>query len=444
MTALAAVREINVGEELIDEYQTRRGPIRIVLPRYVRACRRNEWRLHLWEPGSSKAKCVPYRCRSWRCAGDCRNWRAKYDMRRIMDALRGHDPSDVCFFVLTLDRNGTMGGKPWPTRYHAFLGLSRCARILLKRLNRALRVAAREYDQKLESLVATARAFNWTPDRLRAARDALGPYPAQIENRWVGTCEQHRSGWPHYNLIVVSPYLAQRLSDGYEERRGGGLPHHEAIQVQGLLRHHVVESGFGQRSTGEAARNLGDVAHYIVKAASIMEDAVPDEIAAVLPAEVSKMSQVPEAAPKGFRRIRSGIRFLPPKRKSGWTGVLLDRAGNALGGRDPLDQLVGLLGPWLNRARLPQPADVTLDPFRDVLTSRAEARPELPGPAGRHYQIRTYDPRDPQQQVKPAFLVPDPTGDDTARMRIGDRIERIRVRVEPKPLLVIDFTIDTS
>lgn len=447
MQAVASFVERDEGDLLIHEHTSPRGPIRITMPRYVRACRRNEWRLHLWEPGGSEAKNVPYRCRSWRCPGECCSWRAKFDMRRILDALRSFQPEDVCFFVLTLDRNGTMGGKPWASRYEAFTGLSRCARILLKRLNRALLVAQIEYDAQATILRDYGQTQGWTPEHYRReCLRKLGPYPSTIGNAWVGTAEQHRSGWPHYNLIIVSPYLAHRLANAYDERKAAGLPHHEAALLQGPIQRHVIESGFGMRSTGEAARSLGDVAYYIVKAASVMDAALPPEVAHVLPREVAKMSQVPEAAPKGFRRIRSGIRFLPRKKKSKYTGILLDRDGHPIGGAiDPVEQLVGLLGAMVGKKPLPRVQGPVLDPWVGVLTHPADIWPELPGrPDGPRYIMRPYDPNDPKQRPRPVMLIPDPRGDSTMIVKWNGRYRRIRVRSETKPLLVMNCRPDTS
>lgn len=446
MQAVASFIERDDGDVLVHEYVSPRGPISITMPRYVRACRRNEWRLHLWDPtvvGTGDVKMVPYKCHSWRCPGECRSWRAKFDMRRILDALRDFEPTDVCFFVLTLDRNGTMGGRPWSSRYEAFKGLGRCARILLKRLNRALLLAQIEYDAAAAILQKQAEREGWTAEHYRSMLDRkLGPYPSVIGNAWVGTAEQHRSGWPHYNLIVVSPYLAHRLGNNYDELKGAGLPHHTAILLQGELKRHVVESGFGERSSGEMARSPGDVAYYIVKAASAMEDAIPEEVAHVLPKEVAKMSQVPEAAPHGFRRIRSGIRFLPPKKKSKYTGILLDKNGHPIGGAvDPIEQVVGLLGAMLGRSKLPSVHGPVLDPWVNVITDPADIWPELPGrPDGRRYQLKPHDKRDPLQRPRPLMLIPDPRGDATVILRSQGRYRRIRCRAELKPLLVVDYT----
>jgi hypothetical protein len=55
-----------------------------------------------------------------------------------------------------------------------------------------------------------------------------------------------------------------------------------------------------------------------------------DEYKARVAAEVSKIIQTPTAAPPGFRRLRSGVRFLPPRVRAGggtMTGVMVNAEG---------------------------------------------------------------------------------------------------------------------
>jgi hypothetical protein len=72
----------------------------------------------------------------------------------------------------------------------------------------------------------------------------------------------------------------------------------------------AMRSGWGWRLTAEVARSPAAVVGYAVKVAR-------------LGAEVTKTSQLPVAAPRGLRRIRSSRGFLGPLRqKTAWTGLL--------------------------------------------------------------------------------------------------------------------------
>lgn len=70
----------------------------------------------------------------------------------------------------------------------------------------------------------------------------------------------------------------------------------------------------------ERAQSKRALAGYVVKVAKSH-----DESFRAMAGEVAKMTQVPHNAPKGLRRLRSGIRFLPPRRKSGRTGAVIER-----------------------------------------------------------------------------------------------------------------------
>lgn len=263
-------------------------------PWYVRACAQSPWPekpliLRMWPVGQDPATGSrrPHRCGSWRCPA-CQGYRAAVDFRRIHDALSGEDPRSLCFLVLTLDRDGTYTGAAWADQWSAYRELSRMTRNLLAALRRRF------------------------PD---------------IGSSWVGVVEAHRSGWPHFNLVVCSKRLARVLRRSFGERAQSGLAHRDCILLQGELLGCALATGWGPQSTGEAARNVqsanGAIAGYMVKLARGRSGP--------LAGEARKLSQVPDVAPDGFRRLRSGRRFLPPRRRAeGWTGALLQRRGDAV------------------------------------------------------------------------------------------------------------------
>lgn len=277
-------------------------------PKYIRGCYRQENYLALWrlvDVASMPATGlpifrVPHRCGSWRHGGPCARHAAARDFSRIREALSGADPESIVYFVLTLDPSKWRGEG---TRWELFRALGALQSMFLKRLNRL------------------------------AAKEGGDP----VGSRWVCVIEQHRNGWPHLNLVCVSNWLAARVRRTHDQHARVGLPEPEQTLVGGDVGRHVEAAGFGPRSTADVASSVGAVAGYLVKIAGLVESqakTLGPEARAV--AEVAKISQAPSAAPRGFRRLRSGIRFLPPRRKSSgrytgalasWDGRLLRRGG---------------------------------------------------------------------------------------------------------------------
>lgn len=266
---------------------------RAAAPRYIRHCVNSPydekpWHIALWKRGDpSTMKTAPYRCGSWRCAGKCRRKRASRDFARIRDAFAPIEDHAVCFLVLTLDWNGFYGGRAWESLSDAYRELSRMSRNFLASLNRWLR------------------------------REGMDP----VGSRWVQVVEAHKNGRPHINLLCASSGLARYLRANTGTGVGGrGVP-------AGPLRDLLERAGFGRASSAEPCRNRGGAAGYLVKLAGKLGDDVKR-----LGAEVAKLTQVPLAAPKNFRRLRSGKGFLPPRyRSEEWTGAVVDENGRFLG-----------------------------------------------------------------------------------------------------------------
>ena len=73
-------------------------------PRYVQACQKGAWSIALWEKSVPLLKTfMPYKCRSWRCGGECARCAGKQWFARIKTAFDREAPETVCFLVLTLD-----------------------------------------------------------------------------------------------------------------------------------------------------------------------------------------------------------------------------------------------------------------------------------------------------------------------------------------------------
>lgn len=247
------------------------------LPRYVYACAENRWHVHTWRFDPETGEVVverksPFKCLSWRHEGFCRRWLAAQNFSRVSAALAPLRPRDVLLLVLTLDPNHRQTGQPgsektarWKNRYEAFVELKTCWRQLRK---------------------AITKHFG--------------------KNQWVGTVEVHRSGWPHYNVILHCPVMADQVGGDWRERE----------QLKAWLRRRAVGAGFGPRFSVERAKSKGAVAGYAVKVAGEVEHAaVKDPKSGKLVGEVIKWTQLPEQAPRHFRRLRSSVKFLPPPHK---------------------------------------------------------------------------------------------------------------------------------
>jgi hypothetical protein len=124
-----------------------------------------------------------------------------------------------------------------------------------------------------------------------------------FEYHW--SLEQHGDGVPHVNLILVSEAIAHQLR---------ARPPTATDKAQGIAPHWwrdlTTHCGFGWRVSLNHVVGRHEVAAYCTK---MEKGAVKAPHA--LGAEVVKLSQLPVAAPKRTRRIRSSKGFLPPLRK---------------------------------------------------------------------------------------------------------------------------------
>lgn len=147
--------------------------------------------------------------------------------------------------------------------------------------------------------------------------------PYQLRGQYCAVVEQHKphgpdgERWPHLNLVLHWPWLARRVSRAPTRLipRGGTRPPGRVLGRCRLL-DDIVAAGWGYQACAELVLDGRAIAGYLVKHARACERTA---------GEVSKLSQIPYAAPQGFRRIRSGRGFLPPRLKSDATGVLVRR-----------------------------------------------------------------------------------------------------------------------
>lgn len=321
MTALVTTRigERSVGALTCGEAaNTPHGVRSWSVPRSVKHCacspyKARPWWVYTWKRGTDgeQMRRHAFKCRSWRCAGECARHDAAVMFARMRQAFTRHDARHVVFMVLTLDRDGTVTGEPWRDSAQAYRELSRITRNFLARLNR------------------------WCAKRWGCAPGS----------RWVATVEAHRSGWPHINIAMVCPALAAHLRKSYQRRwlkRGGSelegiekaRAHRDATLAQGELLAMCTGTGWGPQCTMEGARNADAVVGYLTKVAGdVGHEGRREGELSTNPTigEVVKLTQLPLNAPGNrFKRLRSGKGFLPPRFKGNplRTGGLVEELGH--------------------------------------------------------------------------------------------------------------------
>jgi len=230
---------------------------------YVKACRRERWHLHIHSK-SGKAgypKRVPFRCRSWRHEGECRQWCGKCDFRRCQHALNAFD--HWSFLVLTYRKQA------WPDTHVLFRSSVQHFYALRKRLEKV-----------------------------------IGKF------RYIQTWEITQKGTPHVNVAISSQKLTELIEDQgawvADDRRKLGM-RWAWYDVQNSFKGAVLEpmqtaSGFGKVSTLEPMNDSDRMAGYMTKLAKELVGA-------------GTKSQVPVNAPPHWRRIRASQHTLPPRAK---------------------------------------------------------------------------------------------------------------------------------
>ena len=231
-------------------------------PKWMKACAAKSWHLHLKNKKTGKVERVCWTCRSWRHQGECARQVARKDFARISEAFGREKPESLVYLVLTFDQD--KDGAHGMTPISAYRSLVR---------------------------------------RWQSLRQWLQRQFGRVG--YVATVEQHKTGWPHLNLVVSCEGFAAAIRE--EDRKNGVAP--------GWLKGAAVRAGFGYKAWAEAPRDLEQLAGYLVKLAHKES----------LTGEVVKLNQLPLASPPGTRRLRSSRAFLPPSTTSTgeWTGELL-------------------------------------------------------------------------------------------------------------------------
>jgi hypothetical protein len=261
----------------------RTGECRTPVPRSVEACAVGAWDVLLWPRAALAAdetareeapepRLRRFLCKSWRCPR-CRGWVGAQDYRRIVAGM-GQRQGWI-YAVLTFDQRA-LGGDRW-------------------RAYRLLQIA-------------------WT--RLRSALQwrAGGRGLAYI---W--TLEQHRTGWPHINVLLHSDRIRREADAGgvrprwAASRGGGGKGRMVDVLAWGdeVLMPMAVRAGYGRVGWIEDVKHVGAIARYQVKLAAELISVAKD--------------QTPVAAPPGWRRYGASRGLLPPRQAGDgtWTGMIV-------------------------------------------------------------------------------------------------------------------------
>lgn len=174
--------------------------------RYLDACRDAAWHLKVWPKGEpSSVRVVPYRCRSWRHAGNCCLWKGAQDFVRIRDALASK-PGWV-YVVLTYRQSA------WPN----------------------------------PTVLYRAGVAHWSALRQRIQR-------RYGKLAYVQTWERHQSGFPHVNVTIHNPAFFRSACDDW---RG----------LRAIVEEMAVAVGFGFRVWLEPLKDRDAMAGYLVKLA---------------------------------------------------------------------------------------------------------------------------------------------------------------------------------
>ena len=239
--------------------------LEMLLPKSCLACIYGSWHLPLTNKQTGEVVRIPFQCKSWRCP-NCQRGVAAVDFCRTRDALLACDPNELVFLVLTLDQKAEeANGLTAKTSYAT---VQRRWQTLIQRIRRAYG-----------------------------------------ETKVVRTTEQHKTGWPHINVVLKSPGLAASLKGRFDKG---------ARTVTGELRDAIVSAGFGPVAWVDRPRDVTAIAGYLVKQAHRES----------LVGEVVKISQLPVMAPFRTRRLNSTPGFLPKKFGSTgeWTGELVKQS----------------------------------------------------------------------------------------------------------------------
>lgn len=316
-------------------------------PKYVEACAHNP------DPNKPTAKFYVFDssnpfggftvgrafCKSWRCGYGCAEHESHVMFARLEEAFAPYEAEELVFMVLTFDA---------PIHERAF--------------------------HDLDGVYWEIRSrFEWFRKRLSRylERNELDDF----ESRWTAVVEQHASGVPHINVVFHAPRFARHLVSRHDTHRARGRSpadskllaglQHDRNEEEIVLAEMLKACGFGYQSSAERVKSKGAVLGYmtqVAKHAGETLESFAESLLGKMPpgprrrrggttgstsGELAKTSQLPVAAPKGFRRLRSGVGFLPERKKGDKTGTILHH-GYTLDGYPLIQSMVSSDRPLLS------------------------------------------------------------------------------------------------
>lgn len=224
----------------------------------------------------AKARPVPYRCRSWRHEGECREFKAHQDFARISEAIRDYD--NWSFLTLTYAQSEWWDWKA-------------------------------QYKESCQ---------DWSKLRLRFRRMLFRKGTKRRHIPYIQTWERHKKEGIHAHVLLSNWRMMEEVAADWHKHSGDVdriLKDPETWHSRVLVPH-CTESGFGQRCFAQPLREgTGEaMAGYLVSLANELVGA-------------GGKDQIPFDAPPHFRRLRASKGLLPPIFHGDMTGYLVTVTG---------------------------------------------------------------------------------------------------------------------
>lgn len=230
---------------------------------YIEACGCSQWTLRIWPRLDPAAQIMqPFRCRSWRHAGECRTFKGQQDFARICEAIEAHGHwSHVC-------------------------------------------LTYRHTTRTLSNAYFRQAVHDWAMLRKRTKR-------RYKEYKYIQVWEMTRKGCPHCHMAVSNEQLFGEL---YNVPLGLTKTERDMIgqtNFDNTLGPAALECGFGKVGFIAPIQSGPGMAEYLAKLSAELTGHKKDY-------------QTPIWAPPHFRRLRATRGLLPPIHKNpDMTGELI-------------------------------------------------------------------------------------------------------------------------
>ena len=222
---------------------------------YIQACKEGAWHLQVWDKAGDRtsAKRIPFRCRSWRHEGACREWCGACDFVRCSEAIASRQ--HWSFLTLTFKH--------------------------------------REWKRHRLDLLFRFGYYAWSALRKRLYRECGRIW-------YIQTWEIHKSQYPHCHVAISNENVRRHADECYLwESVYGNVA---TPWKRNWLEPAVEQVGFGNVCDLRPIWDGSGVAGYLAKLARELTGA-------------GTKHQVPINAPRHFRRLRASKGLLPKRLK---------------------------------------------------------------------------------------------------------------------------------